>query len=266
MWPLPWQVAFTREVLASCPVLRHVAVFGIGVDNVDRDACRELGITVTHTPGYSAAVVAEMAIALALAAARRIPQVDREVRRGEWPQVMVGQLHGKTMGVVGTGPIGQRVAGLGVALGMETIAWTRNPTPERARDYGVTFVALEELLARADVISLQLPLTEDTRGLIGARELGPMKPNAILVNVGRGAVVVEEALVEVLASGRIAGASLDVFATEPLPAEHPLRRLDNVVLSPHIAADTPETNAAGIGMALENIGNWADGFPTNVVV
>ena len=186
---------FTEAVLEACPRLKHIAVFGIGVDNIDFEVCRRRGITVTNTPAYSAAVVAEKAIALGLAVAHRIPAFDDAVRRGGWPQQQVGQLHGGTLGVVGTGPIGQHVIALGSGLGMNTVAWTLNPSEERARLYGTTFVSLDELLSQCDVVSLQLPLSAETEGLIGVRELALMKPTAILVNVGRGAVVDEDALV-----------------------------------------------------------------------
>jgi len=256
---------FTEAVLRECPQLRHIAVFGIGVDSIDLDACRKRGVTVTNTPAYSAAIVAEKAIALALAVAHQIPQLDRAVRNGEWPQETVGQLHGKTLGVIGTGPIGQRVIALGRSLGMDVIAWTFNPSPQRAREYQVTFVTLEELLGRADLISLQLPLSSLSANLIGPQQLGLMKPSAILVNVGRGAVVDEEALVDALQGGRIGGAGLDVFSTEPLPPDHPLRDLDNVVMSPHNAANTPEANRAGLAIAIQNIADWQQGLTTNLV-
>ena len=256
---------FTQAVLQACPRLRHIAVFGIGVDNIDLDACRRRGIVVTNTPAYSAAVVAEKAIALALSVAHRIPALDSAVRRGEWPQQPVGQLHGATLGVVGAGPIGQRLIALAAGLGMDTLAWTFNPSAERARAYGTTFVALEELLAGADVVSLQLPLTAESEGLIGASEIAMMKPTAILINVGRGPVVDEDALVEALREGRIGGAGLDVFATEPLPAGHPLTTLDNVALSPHNAANTPQANRAGLELAIHNIRGWQQGLSPNSV-
>ena len=257
--------SFTDAVLDACPRLRHIAVFGIGVDSVDLDACQRRGIVVTNTPAYSAAVVAEKAVALALAVAHRIPALDAAVRRGEWPQQPVGQLHGATLGVVGTGPIGQRLIALAGGLGMDTLAWTFNPSAERAQAYGTTYVALDELLGRSDVVSLQLPLTAESEGLIGAREIAMMKPTAILVNVGRGAVVDEDALVEALREGRIGGAGLDVFATEPLPAGHPLTTLDNVALSPHNAANTPQANRAGLELAIRNIRGWQQGLPPNTV-
>jgi phosphoglycerate dehydrogenase-like enzyme len=256
---------FTESVLNSCPGLKHIAIFGIGVDSVDLDACCKRGITVTNTPAYSASIVAEKAIALALAAVHQIPQFDRAIRDGGWPQETVCQLHGKTLGVIGTGPIGQRVIALGKSFGMEVIAWTINPSPQRASEYGVRFLSLDDLLTVADVVSLQLPLSPLSEGLIGSHQLSLMKTSAILVNVGRGAVVDEDALVNALQGGGIASAGLDVFSTEPLPYDHPLKNLDNVVLSPHNAANTLEANRAGLAIAIQNIYNWQQGLPTNVV-
>ncbi len=258
--------SFTEGVLRACPGLRHIAVFGIGVDNVDLDACRERGVAVSNTPAYSAPLVAEKAIALALAVVHRIPQMDSAVRRGEWPGEAVGYLHGKTLGVIGAGPIGQRVIALGKGLGMKTIAWTFSPSPKRASEYGTAFVPMEELLARADVVSVQLPLTPSSVDLIGSQQLGLMKPSAILVNVGRGAVVNEEALVDALRERRIGGAGLDVFSTEPLPPGHPLAELDNVALSPHNAANASDVNEACLAIAIGNIHDWQQGLLTNVVV
>jgi D-3-phosphoglycerate dehydrogenase len=256
---------FTETVIDACLGLKYIAIFGIGVDNVDLDACHKRGIVVTNTPAYSAAIVAEKAIALALAVAHRIPRLDRAVRNGEWPQEVVGQLHGKVLGAVGTGPIGQHVISLGRGLGMEVIAWTFNPSPQRANEYQVDFVSLDELLSSADVVSLQLPLSSLSTNLIGPEQLGLMKPSAILVNVGRGAVVDEEALVDALQKGRIGGAGLDVFSTEPLSSDHPLKVLDSVVMSPHNAANTPEANRTGLMIAIQNIRDWQQGLATNVV-
>lgn len=165
--------------------------------------------------------------------------------------------------MIGTGAIGQRVIALGKSFGMEVIAWTFNPSPQRASEYVVSFVSLDELLTGAYVVSLQLPLSPSSEGLIGSHQL---KTSAILVNVGRGAVVEEDALVDALRRGRIACAGLDVFSTEPLWPEHPFMHLENVVLSPHNAANTPEANRAGLAIAIQNIYNWHQGLPTNVVV
>lgn len=257
---------FTRWVLERCPRLRHIAVFGVGVDHLDLEACRDLGIAVSHTPGYAAEAVAETALALALAVARRIPQNDRAVREGHWARRPVAQLAGKTLGVVGAGPIGRRMMALGRCLGMRVVAWTFHPSEERARALGVEFVPLERLLEEADVISLHLPLTPQTRGLLGREELARMKPTAILVNTARGGLVDEEALVEALREGRLYGAGLDVFAVEPLPPDHPLTRLENVVLAPHTGALSPEAAQRGVEMAVENLALWLQGRPRHLVV
>ncbi len=257
---------FTANVLSECRGLKHIAVWGVGVDNVDLQACKALGVCVTNTPGYSSETVAECALALALAVARRIPRNDRSTRDGQWSRDLVLQLSGKVLGIVGAGPIAQRVMGLGKAMGMQVIAWTFHPSEERARKMGVQFVALDELMRKSDVISLHLPLTPQSRGLIGRRELSLMKQTAILVNTARGAIVDEESLIDVLEAKRIYGAGLDVFSAEPLPQANPFVKLDNVVLSPHKGASTLEAQWAGVWMVTENVENWLRGRPTNLVI
>lgn len=257
---------FNKNVLENCPRLKLISIYGVGYDNVDILAAAELGITVTNTPSYSAVAVAEMALALMFAVARRLVQNDRAIRTGSWARGYSSQLCGKTLGVVGTGNIGQRVILLGKSIGMKVMAWTYHPSPQRAKEYGVEFVTLEKLLRQSDVVSLHVLAVPQTRNLIGERELGLMKRNAILINTARGSLVDEAALVKALQEGKIAGAGLDVFATEPLPPGHPLRNLENVVLSPHTAAMVPEATLAGLAKAVENIANYLEGHPTNVVV
>jgi D-3-phosphoglycerate dehydrogenase len=257
---------FSRDVLVQCPKLKLVSVWGIGYDNIDTAACKELGITVTNTPGYASIGVAEHALALMLAVARQLVTNDRAIREGRWARGWLTQLHSKTLGVVGTGPIGQQMVRLGKGIGMKVIAWTFHPSPQRAREYGVEFVSLEELLRQSDVVSLHVPLTKDTEKLVGREQLAFMRPNAILVNTARGPVVDEQALYEFLRDKRIAGAGIDVFGTEPLPKGHPFTTLDNLVLSPHVAPMSPETTLAGIAMSLDNIENFLKGEPTHVVV
>jgi D-3-phosphoglycerate dehydrogenase len=258
---------FTAPVLEACPGLRHIAVFGTGVDNVDLEACRRLGIAVSHTPGYAAESVAELTLALLLAVANRVVGHDRLVREGRWGERRYRvQLAGKTLGVVGLGPIGARVALLGKALGMRVVGWTFHPSPQRAQALGVEFLSLEDLFRQSDVVSIHLPLSPQTRGLIGRPLLALMKPTAILVNTARGPVVDEEALVEALAQGRIAGAGLDVFGIEPLPPTHPLCRLENVVLSPHTGALTAAAVEKGLEMVVENLRAWLQGTPLRRVV
>jgi len=221
---------FSRDVMKDCPKLKLISIYGVGFDNVDIRAASDFGITVTTTPGYSAVAVGEMSLSLMLAVARKIVQNDRIIRAGGWARGYCLQLSGKTLGVVGTGSIGQRMIQLGRSIGMKVVAWTFNPSPERAVQYGVEFVVLDELLRQADVVSIHVLGSPKTNNLISKRELMLMKPTAILVNTARGSIVNEQDLVEALANGVIAGAGLDVFAHEPLPPEHPLRNLDNVVL------------------------------------
>lgn len=258
-------VPFPREVLEACPNLKLLSVWGTGVDHVDLAAAEELGITVANTPGYGAPYVSEHALALALAVSRQIVQNDRRIRAGGWAAGFIDELYGKTLGVVGTGAIGRRMIQLGQGIGMNVIAWTFNPSPERAREYGVEFVELHELLAMSDVVSLHVALTADSTGLIGQEQLALMKPTAILVNVARGAVVVEAALVTALQEGIIAGAGLDVFEVEPLPPAHPLTLLDNVVLAPHAGSMAYNGTMRGLEMSIENLEQFAAGSPVNVV-
>ena len=224
-------VPFTRKVLAACPNLKILSVWGTGVDHVDLAAASELGITVSNTPGYGAPYVSEHALALALAVSRQIVQNDQYIRQGGWTRGFINELVGKTLGVVGTGAIGARMVQLGKGIGMNVIAWTMHPTPERAAEYGVEFVPLDRLMRESDVVSLHLALSPQTQKFIGREQLALLKPTAILINVARGAVVDEEALLEVLQQQKIAGAGLDVFEHEPLPAGHPFTLLDNVASS-----------------------------------
>ena len=259
-------VYFTRSVLQSCPRLRLISIWAVGTDNVDLVVSRELGITVCNTPGYAAIGVAEHSMGLALAVTHRLLPGDRHIRAGGWQDSRIAQLHGKTLGVLGVGPIGLRMIDLGRAMGMHVAAWTLHPSPERARELAVNLLPLPKLLQVSDVVSIHLPISEETRHLLGPNELALMKPNAVLVNTGRGAVVDEEALIKALEEGRLAGAGLDVFALEPLPQDHPFCRLDNVVLSPHVGAMSPETSLAGLEMAIENIEAFLAGTPANEVV
>jgi D-3-phosphoglycerate dehydrogenase len=258
-------VPFPRGVLEACPNLKLLSVWGTGVDHVDLAAAEELGITVANTPGYGAPYVSEHALALALAVSRQIVQNDRRIREGGWAAGFIDELYGKTLGVVGTGAIGRRMVQLGQGIGMNVVAWTFNPSSKRAREYGVEFLDLDELLRRSDVVSLHVALTPDSAGMIGREQLALMKSTAILVNVARGAVVDEAALVEALQEGAIAGAGLDVFEVEPLPPGHPLARLDNVVLAPHAGSMAYNGTMRGLEMSIENLEQFAVGSPVNVV-
>ncbi len=240
---------FTEIVFSRCTKLRLLSVWGTGTDHVDLAAAGRYGVKVTTTPGVSAPSIAEHSLALMLAVARRIPQIDREVRDGKWPRAQVAQLQGKTLGIIGLGAVGRQFARLGAGIGMRVIAWTMHPNPA----LGFELVSIEELFRQSDVVSLHLRLSPETRGMIGRRELAWMKPAAILINTARGPIVDEAALVETLVARRIAGAGLDVFDAEPLLPGHPLTKLDNVVLTPHSAGVTPEALEAGLRMAVQNV-------------
>jgi len=256
---------FTRNVMKNCPRVKLIALYGVGYDNVDVPAASELGITVTNTPGYSAIAVAETSLSLMLAIAHRVVKNHRDIQSGGWAREYSSQLYGKTLGVIGTGNVGQRMIQLGKAIGMKVIAWTLHPSPSRATEYNVEFVTLEELMRQSDVVSIHVLGVPQTDKLIGKHELALMKPTAILINTSRGSVMDEPALIEALQNGMIAGAGLDVFATEPLPLDHALRSIENVVLSPHAGAMIPEATLAGLAMAVDNVANFLQGRPTNVV-
>lgn len=247
---------FTDAVFTACPNLKLVSIWGVGTDNIDLAAAARHGVTVCNTPGANAIAVAEHAMALMLSVARKIPQIDRGMRAGEWPRDMLGQLHGKTLAVLGTGAIGSHVAKLAQAFGMTVLTWSaRNNTPAERDDY----------LKQADFVSLHVRLTPQTRGFVGAREFALMKPEAILINTGRGALVDRDALHEVLRAGRIAGAGLDVFHDEPLKAGDPILGFANTVLSPHNAGQTPEVRRDGLLLTIENVERFLAGKAQNVV-
>jgi D-3-phosphoglycerate dehydrogenase len=257
---------FGERVFAACPRLRLLSLWGTGTDHVDLAAAARHGVTVCNTPGVSAVSIAEHALALLLAVARHIPQLDAATRAGAWPRGQSIELLGKTCGVIGLGAVGRQFARLAAAIGMRAVAWTMHP--QRHPDVAlpdVELVELDELYRGSDVVSLHLRLSPETTGFLGAAQFALMKPSAILINTARGKIVDEAALVDALANGRIAGAGLDVFAVEPLPPAHPLTRLANVVLSPHCAGITPEAMEAGLRLSVENIRAFLDGRPQNVV-
>jgi D-3-phosphoglycerate dehydrogenase len=248
---------FTDGVFFACPHLKMVSIWGTGTDNIDLDAAGRRGVTVCNTPGVNAFAVAEHALALMLAAGRKIPRIDHEMRGGAWPREMLTQCLGKTLGVFGTGTIGSRVAALGKAIGMEVVTWSARKDDARKK---------EELLRAADFVSLHVRLTPETRGFLGRKELSLMKKSAILINTGRGALVERDALLDALTNKKIAGAGLDVFHDEPMKPGDPLLGLDNVVLTPHNAGQTPEVVRDGLLRAVKNVENFLKGSPTDVVV
>jgi D-3-phosphoglycerate dehydrogenase len=257
--------AFPASVIAACPALRLISIVGTGTDHIDLDACTRAGVVVANTPGASTASVAELTIALMLAAARRIPETDRRVRAGEWYHHEGTELAGKTLGLVGLGLIGQAVARIASALGMRVVAWSFHDDPARAAALGVAMVSLPDLLREADVVSVHLRNSPESRRLIGAAELALMKPSAIFVNTARAAIVDENALTAALASRRIAAAGIDVFGQEPLPEGNPWVSLDNVVLTPHVGWVTREASERLADLPVQNVEHYLRGDPANVV-
>jgi D-3-phosphoglycerate dehydrogenase / 2-oxoglutarate reductase len=238
-----------RPLLEACPSLRCIVFLGTGAASfIDLAAADRLGIRVRTYGGYGDQSVAEHALALMLAAGRGIAPMDRDIRAGRFEPVNGIEFAGKSIGVVGTGGIGKVMVRLCAALGMRVLAWNRSGVPD---GLPARATELDELLARSDVVSIHLSLNEGTRGLIDRRRLGLLKPGAILINTARGAIVDEAALVEALQDGRIAHAGLDVFATEPLPPDHPLARLENVTLTAHAAFATREASERLLRTALE---------------
>ncbi|MEZ5391737.1 MAG: phosphoglycerate dehydrogenase [Bryobacterales bacterium] len=258
-------VQFTEDVLKRMPNVKLLSLRGTGTDHVDLDAAARLGITVTNTPGVSAIAMAEHTLALMLAVARDIPRIDQKTKRGGWPRGFVTQLHGKTLGVIGLGAIGQQVARIARGIGMKVIAWTRHANILLAQELDIELVQLDDLYRRADVVSLHIRSTPETLNFVGERELNLMKRTAFLINTARGAVVDESALVQALESERIAGAGLDVFSQEPLPEGHPIAALSNVVLTPHSGGVTKEALEAGLQLAVNNVFDFISGDPQHVV-
>src|SRR5256712_4169181 len=226
---------FTDGVMAGCRKLELISIWGTGTDNIDLGAAGRHGVTVCNTPGVNAFAVAEHTLALMLATARKIPRIDREMRGGAWPRELLTQLLGKTLGVFGTGTIGRRVITLAKAIGMDVLAWSARGDAAAVSALGARPATKDEICRTADVITLHLRLAPETRGFLGRRELAMMKPAAILVNTGRGALVERDALLDALGQGKIAGAGLDVFHDEPLKPGDPLVAFPSALLSPHNA-------------------------------
>lgn len=260
-WGLP------VEVMREATNLELIAFTGIGAGNfVDLDEATRRGITVCNTPGYADHTVAEHALAAMLAVSRNLARLDRDLRRGHWNQSLPGlELRGKSLGLVGFGGIGARLAELARGIGMDVRAWTRNPSAERARRHAIEFVELESVLRASDVISVHVALTDETRNLLDAEALAITKPGVLLVNTARGEIIDEDALLDALRRGHVAGAAIDVFHTEPLPPDHPLLDIDSVLLTPHVAFNTPEATLALLDISIDNVVQYFRGNPVNVV-
>jgi phosphoglycerate dehydrogenase-like enzyme len=255
---------FPASLLARLPRLRLLVTTGMRNASIDVRAAADRGVLVCGTAGLPYPT-AELTWALILSLVRRVPREDRATREGRWQETLGTGLNGKTLGVLGLGTLGSRVARVGRAFEMEVLAWSQNLTAERAAAAGATLVGRDELLERADVVTIHLVLSERTRGLVGARELGLMRREAYLVNTSRGPIVDEAALIQAVRAGAIAGAGLDVYDEEPLPPDHPLRRLPNTVITPHLGYVTEETYRIFYGQALEDVRAFLAGTPVRAL-
>lgn len=247
-----------QERLALAPNLKILANFAVGYDNIDVAACTERGILVTNTPGVLTEATADLAFALLMAAARRIPEADQTVKAGGWTAMAADFMEGRsvfggTLGIIGMGRIGQAVARRAVGFGMRILYQNRRRDEAAEAALGAEYRSLDALLTESDFVVVLCPRTPETIGLIGARELGLLKPTAVLVNVARGRIVDEAALYEALTAGRLWAAGLDVWAEEPVPVSNPLLGLSNVVALPHIGSATTEARTAMAVLAAENL-------------
>jgi phosphoglycerate dehydrogenase-like enzyme len=255
---------FPAHVLAALPRLRLLVTTGMRNAAIDVGAARAQGITVCGTTG-SGNAVPELTIGMMIALTRGFAAEDAAVRAGGWQHTIGPGLAGGTLGIVGLGRLGVPVAGLAQALGMDVIAWSPNLTPERAAEHGVRAVPKDRLFTDSDLVTLHLPLSERSRGLVGAAELGLMKPTAYVVNTSRGPIIDEPALLDALRERRIAGAALDVYDVEPLPFDHPLRAMPNTLLLPHIGYVTSDGYRTWFSQVVEDVLAWSDGTPVRVI-
>lgn len=256
--PIRERTHFSKRILERLPALEMLSLTGKNSGQVDLAAATAQGILVTQTEGSGATAI-EMTMALILALAHRVAQEDRAMRQGLWQTGVGFDLAGKTLGVIGLGRIGAKIAAFGKQLGMRVLAWSANLTPEKAAAAGAVYTPLDDLFQQSDIVTLHLRLSDRTRGLVTARHISLMKPTACLVNTARGHLLDEDALVAALRDGRIRGAALDVFQTEPLPVNHPLRWFENVVLSPHMGYVSAESYDQFFRLAIENVVAYLDG-------
>ena len=255
---------FPRTLLERLPNLKLIASAGMRNAAIDLDAATELGIVVCGTGGSSRATM-ELTWCLVLGLLRSLPLEHDATRAGDWQRSIGIGLDGKTLGLIGLGNIGSQMAEVARAFHMNILAWSQNLTAERAQENGATLVSKDELLRQSDIVSIHTRLSDRTRGLLGASELALMKQSAYLINTSRGPIVDEDALLNALQSGTISGAGLDVFDVEPLPGDHPLLSLDNVLLTPHLGYVTQETYVNFYGQTLENVRSFIDGTPQRVM-
>jgi len=255
----------SNRVLAALPDLEVISFTGLGVSTfIDIAEARRRNITVTHTLS-AASTIAEHCLGLMLDAARNISHLDREIRKGIWNTSTLGMdLRNATLGLVGFGRIAEALVPMAQALGMKVIAWTRNPDPQRAREHGIEFTDLDRLLATSDVVSLHLSSTPQTHGLLNAQRLQAIKPGALLINTARSQLLDEAALVDLLRSGHIRAAGIDVFDSEPIAPDHPFIGMDNVIMTPHIAYNTPGALIEMYDTAVDNLVAFYRGNQQNI--
>jgi len=256
----------TEDILKSAEKLKMISIWATTCHYVDLGAARKKGIAVTHVPGYATEAVAEHVFALLLAAARKLLLADMHVRRGDfdWRPFRGWELAGKTLGMIGTGAIGCRVAEIGKAFKMKILAFDKYPNFEKAEEIGMKYVDLQTLLKQSDVITLHVPLTQETEGLIGKREIEVMKSGCVLVNTSQGKVIDEKDLINALKSRKLSYAGLDVFEEEPPQKDNPLFKLDNIVLSPHIGFHTVEAAKKCTDICIDNVTKFLEGQPQNL--
>ena len=258
------RTTFDQALLQGLPNLKLLVTGGMRNAAIDLPAAKALGIQVCGTDSYKHAAP-ELTWALIMASARNLLAEAASLRAGHWQVGLGGDLHGKTLGILGLGSIGQKVAKFAQVFGMRVIAWSENLTPERAAEAGVAWVSKRELFEQADILTVHLVLSARSRGLVDAEALGWMKPTARLVNTARGPIVDEQALVEALSTGRLAGAALDVYGEEPLPVDHPFRHLPNVLATPHVGYVSEQNYRQFYQQMVEDILAWAEGAPVRVL-
>jgi len=256
---------FSDKEYSQLPRLKLISQTGRTSRHLDLPAATRRGIAVAGTPSDSGSTTKELTIGLILALLRKIPQVNQRMREERWPALTGLMLEGKTIGVLGFGRIGREVARIMKAFDTRVLAYSRTLTPEKAAESGAEAVSMETLLRESDVVTLHIQFNEQTRGIIGAKELALMKAGAYLVNTGRGPLVVEQAMIQALESGRLGGVGLDVYDIEPLPMDHPLRRFDNAILMSHRGYATVEILSERYEQAMENILTFIDRKPVDLL-
>jgi phosphoglycerate dehydrogenase-like enzyme len=258
------RTALDRATIERLPNLKLIVTTGMGNAAIDIAAAADRGVLVCGTGGIVSNTV-ELTWGLILALLRHIPAEDANVRAGGWQQTVGGDLQGRTLGLLGLGRTGTAMARVAAAFDMNVVAWSQNLTAEAAAERGATYVTKDDLFSSADVLSVHLTLSDRTRALVGAAELALMRPTAVLINTSRGPIVDEAALIEALTTDRLAGAALDVFDVEPLPLDHPLSRLRNVVLTPHIGYVTERCYRIFYDEIVDDIAAWLKGAPVRVL-